>query len=288
MTHTDPHRESQAEGLAKYDWVLVPREPTEAMRSAGRGALWNHLRPRPEAGERGINVTLWPYGCETNALLGYRAMLAASPRPDPVPGPTRGEVTDIRRRAEEHFQSRLVFTGHDCVTVMVQFAEREIASALSAARTDTPSSRDPVQGVLSAMAAEERLRREVAEKALPFEISKWLTTISAHCLCIRDGENVADLADCVDGNLADLAEQIVAALAASDRAPADDGWGPNREAVAQALASHYAKMTDRGSDYQPSAAPVSMDVWLGYADAVLPTPPVEPQPIRSTETEDGR
>jgi hypothetical protein len=57
-------------------YALVPVEPTEAMLAAGRSALWKQLGPKGARSEReGINVTTWPGGCETDALIAWRAMM---------------------------------------------------------------------------------------------------------------------------------------------------------------------------------------------------------------------
>lgn len=80
---------------------------------------------------------------------------------------------------------------------------------------------------------ESKARREAVERQLPFEISKWLSTISAHCTVLCDGDvPAAEIAWVVNSNLADLAEAVVAALApgvsTSDAPaqPAPSGWLP--------------------------------------------------------------
>lgn len=61
-----------------------------------------------------------------------------------------------------------------------------------------------------AMTEEERLANMRAfEDGLPFEVSRWLTTIACHCLCIRDGLDDRDeLAWCIERTLLDLSNDI--------------------------------------------------------------------------------
>jgi hypothetical protein len=72
-----------------------------------------------------------------------------------------------------------------------------------------------------AMSEDERLEHVWAvEVDLPFNISKWLTTITAHCHVIRDPgdrDNVTELAWLIERNLLDLANAIRAG-------GGDEGW----------------------------------------------------------------
>ncbi len=66
------HRRAEGAGTPE-GWVLVPREPTEAMIAAGAGAV---------AADHGADLDP---SAEADTALAYRAMLAASPSSSPSP-----------------------------------------------------------------------------------------------------------------------------------------------------------------------------------------------------------
>ncbi len=82
------HRASPTYGEPAADWVMVPREPTEAMIEAGRGAV-----VAKTAGPGSFALIKSP---TDKAVSAYRAMLAASPVKQPV-----GEVTDALAKLAE-------------------------------------------------------------------------------------------------------------------------------------------------------------------------------------------
>jgi hypothetical protein len=81
--------------------VCVPVEPTPEMLRAGTDKLWEFLGGTDEMREDGITATVWPHGCETEALIAYRAMLAAAPSlthaPPSAAAEAGGEVEELQK-----------------------------------------------------------------------------------------------------------------------------------------------------------------------------------------------
>jgi hypothetical protein len=133
-------------------WKLVPKEPTREMLRAGQAATWSHLQPEyVQAAETfGVRVTIWPEGCETNAMLAYRAMLASAP---PAPA-TEGDD-------EDGYDPEGPIPGIDCSPygmspMLMNFQLRK------AARRFTQSDREEAANLIDRLVAEIEAHEKAA------------------------------------------------------------------------------------------------------------------------------
>ena len=296
MTHTDPHRESRAEGAFRLHWTKC---------QCGYPSCRYQYPTNLGSYYQGTG-----FDTEERDLLDRAfAALAASPRPDPVPGPTRGEVTDeMVERAAIAILDRRGFGfyidpmegGQDAYDISCE-ALNEARAALSAARPDTPSSRDPVQGVEVERRdyLSDRQARELFDLEDDDALEGRVRVCEGEWIKIPGGYYF-------DSSPGHLHPEVGAALAASDRAPADDGWRPIETAPKDGTPIDLWAVHEDRAERRPNCTWGDCQDWTGreyeswqrlktpYRDWAathwrpLPTPPVEQQPIRSTKTEDGR
>jgi hypothetical protein len=101
---------------ARSEDVAVPREPTEAMLNAGCRAWYGTGQ-----WQRHDNKS----AAKTDMLDAYDAMLAAAPRPDAAPTPTR----DVAAKPAEIRKRHIAYEGHGQRFHTLQFANAALSQA---------------------------------------------------------------------------------------------------------------------------------------------------------------
>jgi hypothetical protein len=114
---------NELHGEARGDIVLVPREPTEAMRAAGREAHYEAEEKAQHAWDAGKNGMSWR---ENRAAHVYAAMLAVAPEPVLAAAPAAPGVRVDRNRIGQAISDFLCGISDDGAVTLDPFDARNI------------------------------------------------------------------------------------------------------------------------------------------------------------------